>query len=358
MQFIFILYYLFRKEEAKMIEREKLKNIFKTLLENSSTVDNFLANSERVKRKIMKGIIFSSLNESDFFEVRDEVLKESVFDPINDTRSEDIFDNNGKMKSEVKEQILFIFNSWKEKTNIDFEISAIKMIGSMTGFQYTKTSDIDINVILKLKDEEKINELRKILPNGNMLENTNHPINFWIGIDSDKQAIDSKRFENIYNIVSDEWEKKSDKKDIKVPYAYVMEISKFFMDGFDLAISETERDAGESLIYLDYDTKKQELHEKDKKEMLSKKATELKADIDRLKIGKHMLRSFMVEGYEDIPFKVSINYENEDPRYSMNSMVYKAIERLGYHKKKIPDAIILAMDTIKKIEKYLALEAE
>ena len=66
----------------------------------------------------------------------------------------------------------------------------------------------------------------------------------------------------------------------------------------------------------------------------------------------------MVQGYEDMPFKVSINYQHEDPRYSMNSMVYKAIDRLGYHDEKLPNAIKKASDTIKKIEAYLATEVE
>lgn len=341
-----------------MIEKEKLKSTLKTLLENSSSVDNFLASSEPIKRKLLKGIIFSSLSEHEFFQARDEVLRESVFDPINKTRCEVLFDSNDKMKNDAKKQILNILDTWKKSSEIPFEMVSLKLVGSITGFQYNATSDIDVNLIIKLEKDQDIMKLRKVLPNGNLLTGTSHPVNFWIGTEIEVKDQDFKRYENIYNILTDEWEKKSDKKDIKVPYSYVMEVSKFFMDGFDLAISECERDVGESLIYLDYDSRRHELHEKDKREMLSQKLTELKADMDRLRIGKHILRSFRVEGYEDMPFKISINYENEDPRFSMNDMVYKAIERLGYHERKIPNAIKLAEDTIRKIEKYLVTEVE
>jgi len=136
-----------------------------------------------------------------------------------------------------------------------------------------------------------------------------------------------------------------------------MELAKFFMDGFDLALSETERDIMEAEVYMSYDSKKQDLSEKEKRDYLSGKLNEIRADVDRLKIGKHILRSFMVEGYEEMPFKVSIQYEHEDPRYSMNSMVYKAIERLEYNEK-IKEAINKASAMIRTIEDYLATEME
>ena len=40
-----------------------------------------------------------------------------------------------------------------------------------------------------------------------MLEGTSHPINFWVGTPDDPQATETKRFENIYNLLTDTWEK-------------------------------------------------------------------------------------------------------------------------------------------------------
>jgi hypothetical protein len=226
----------------------------------------------------------------------------------------------------------------------------------MSGFQFNNTADVDLNLIVEVDDPEtQIKILRKMLPNGNYLNSTSHPINFWVGTMDDPAATETERFENIYDLQTDKWLKKSDKNNTKVPYSYVMELGKFFMDGYDLSISETERDVMEAEVYMSYDTKKIDLSEKEKRDYLSGKLNELRADIDRLKIGKHILRSFSVEGFEGMPFKVSIQYENEDPRYSMNSMVYKAIERLGYHKK-ISDEINKANGMIKSIEEYLSTE--
>jgi hypothetical protein len=342
-----------------MNEKEILKQALNSLLEKVGS-EHLISSSEPIKRKIKKGLIYKSISEEEFYEIQNEVLKESlmesVFDPIQNTRSVELFDENEVMKPEAKNQIMSILNTWKEQTEIEFEIVEARLIGSMSGFQYNNTADIDINLFITLENEEDIWKLRKVLPNGNNLEGTSHPINFWVGTSDDPQATDTKRFENIYNLLTDTWEKKSEKKDIKVPYAYVMEIAKFFMDGFDLAISETERDIVEVEIYMSYDPSKQQLSEKEKREFISGKLNELRADVDRLKVGKHILRSFMVQGYEGMPFKVSINYKHEDPRYSMNSMVYKAVDRLGYHDEKLPNAINKASEVIKKIEAYLSTE--
>jgi hypothetical protein len=334
--------------------KETLKEALQLMLEKSGSESVFKTNAEILKRKVIKKLIYPDINEQEFEDIKKEVLRESVFDPIQNTRSEDVFGQDEKIKTEVKDFIIKILNDWREQVETKFEVKHLTMVGSMTGFQYNKTSDVDVNVITNISDKEQLTKLRKMLPNGNPLPGTSHPVNFWIGGTED--VLTPARFENIYNIVIDEWEKKSDKKDIKIPYPYIMEVSKFFMDGFDLAMSECDRDILEVETYMSYDPTKQQLSEKEKREFIAGKVAELRTDVDRLKIGKHILRSFMVEGYNDMPFKVSINYEHEDPRYSMNSMVYKMIDRLGYTDK-ISTQVSKALNTIKSAEKYLATEA-
>jgi hypothetical protein len=333
---------------------KELKETLQVMLEKSKDPAAFKANSEILRRKIEKKIIYPDITEEQFKELKAEVLRESVFDPIQNTRSEDVFDNRDVIKKEVADFIVKTLNDWRNQLEVKFEVRNLFMVGSMTGFQYNKTSDIDINVFTDIQDEKIVNKLRGMLPNGNPLPGTNHAVNFWFGGANDE--IKAKNKENIYNIMTDNWEKKSEKKDIKIPYPYIMEVSKFFMDGFDLAISECERDIIELNIHMDYDPSRQQVTEKEKREFVSKKVDELKADIDRLRVGKHILRSFMIQGYEDMPFRVSINYEHEDPRYSMNAMVYKMIDRLGYHDDKIPTQIKKAAEAIKKAEAYLSSE--
>lgn len=341
-----------------MTQLKQLKDLLEKIHDKVENEKDFISSSEPILRKIQKGLIFPSITEENFLSVRSEILLESVFDPIQNTRSEDLFDENEIMKPEAKEQIMTILNEWRSHLDFKFEIVHLRLIGSMSGFQFNNTADVDINLVVELEDpKNQIWSLRKTLPNGNFLEGTSHPINFWVGTADDPQATSTDRFENIYDLLTDTWEKKTGKSDIKVPYSYVMELAKFFMDGFDLSLSENDRDIMEAEVYMSYDSSKQDLSEKEKRDHLSGKLNEIRANIDRLKIGKHILRSFMVEGYEDMPFRVSIEYENEDPRYSMNSMVYKAIERLEYVEK-IKSSIDKGKKMIESVENYLSTEME
>jgi predicted nucleotidyltransferase len=335
-----------------MENKELLKTSLKSLLETSANKEDFISASEIIRKKIKKGLAYKDISESVFETIRNEVITESIFDPINETRSEVVFSKEDVMKPEIKTMILKIFEDWKKNLDVNFEIKEMRMIGSMTGFQYSNVSDIDINVITSLNDGESIWKVRKMLPNGNKVPNTNHEINFWVGEENEAAGLELKRFENVYDIKEDKWIKKSDKKDIKVPYPYVMELAKFFMNSYDLTLSETDRDMSEIKIYMDYDPNKQDIKKEEQAGFISRKLDELKSDIDSLKMGKQILRSFMVEGYEGAPFRVSISYEHEDPRYSMNSMVYKMVDRFGYLEK-ISDKIDEAKKLIITTEEFL-----
>jgi hypothetical protein len=54
-----------------------------------------------------------------------------------------------------------------------------------------------------------------------------------------------------------------------------------------------------------------------------------------------------------MPFKVSINYQHEDPRFSMNSMVYKMCDTFGYIEKVSSKAKELGI-FVKEVETLLA----
>ena len=45
-----------------------------------------------LKEKIEKNIIYPGMSLNLFEEIRNDIIKESVFDPIQNTRSEDLFD--------------------------------------------------------------------------------------------------------------------------------------------------------------------------------------------------------------------------------------------------------------------------
>jgi hypothetical protein len=343
-----------------MNDKQLLKETLQNMLRKVGP-ENLVSSSEPIKRKIQKGLIYPTISEGVFYQVQNDVLMEnlmeSVFDPIQTTRSPELWGEDEVMRPEAKAQIFKVIEDWKEQMNVPFTITKMTMIGSMTGFQYNKNSDIDINVWTDLSDGKGIWTLRKNLPSGNYLEGTHHEIALWAGEAGENAAVDMKRFENVYNLLTDEWEKKTEKNDIKVPYPYVMELSKFFMNSFDLTLSQADRDISETKVFLDYNPDRQDITLKEKVKLITDKLVDLRADMDSLKMGKHILRSFMVEGYEDMPFKVSINYQHEDPRFSMNSMVYKMCDTFGYIEKVSSKAKELGI-FVKEVEELLSQMAD
>ena len=328
-----------------MTDKKLLKKTLASLYEKNPSMDAFNAITEAMKRKIDKKLIYSSITEETFYAIKEEVISESVLDPIQNKRSEALFGDDETMRPEALEFIRKTAKDWMDQLDIKFNVVEMNGVGSTMGFQYRDNSDVDVNIFTDLEGEN-LSKVRKLLPNGNMLPGTKHPLNFWIGNIADKK---DKNFEGVYDIINNKWVKKPEKSSHEFPFPYILELSKFFMNAFDLSLSQYERDKGEINIYRELSPEKQQISQKEIDETLSRKLVDLKADLDMLRMGEHILKSFMREGYE-FPFKVNIEYKSEDPRYSVNSLVYKMVERYGYQEK-LGNAISEARGIISSFEK-------
>lgn len=285
-----------------------------------------------------------------------ENLNESILDPVNFVRCQEIFNDNDTMKDEVVKFIKNTFELWYKQLNTElktFNIEGYKAIGSSTGFQYTDSSDLDIQVMVSMKDGHEFSETRKtirILPNGNNVPGTSHPVNYFL-VDV-KNPTDLIKVENLYNINTEEWEKKTELNSIEVPVLYVREISRLFTDSFDLLMGRFDRD----LEYLKDATKLnpeiQSISDNEKKATIDKCITHLKADIDSMKLADQLIHGFRLQAYDDKNFfHVSINYMNDDdPRFSMNEAIYKSLDKFQY-REKLWEKINEGRKLIEKIEK-------
>lgn len=262
-----------------------------------------------------------------------EELTESVLDPVQKTRCLEIFDSTEKMLPEVKNFIVETFKKWKDELdNVSFTIDGIYLIGSSASFQYTETSDVDITIVSHDFNEEENWEVIRILPNGNNLPNTEKPVNYFI-----RNELVERLAENIYDIQNDEWIKKTSPEDISIPHSYILELAKFFMNAIDLTVSEFERDKTAYLEYKALDPEKVEITEEEKTDVMNKKMEELKADLDSIRIGNHLIRGFVHDAYdsEEKYFRVNIEIPNLTlaPQKSVNNLVYKCLEKYGYRDK-------------------------
>ena len=279
------------------------------------------------------------------------VVLESILDPINKTRCIDIFDKNDNMHENVRKFIMDIVEKFKEHVNFPLNIRNIYMIGSSTGYQYSLTSDIDIEIELGITEQQKW-DIIPIVPKGTLLPGTQKPLNLFILCKD--ESYDFDKAENVYDIVRNKWAKKTGKKDLKVPYQYIKDLASFFMNGCDLSISAYERDLREIDEYMALDPEKQEISVKEKFEAIDRKLIDLKNDVDQMKMAHHVIFAFENEGYDGKPFKISIQgIDDPDPRYSINNLVYKMLDKHGYNEKMLK-IVKDGRAKVKEIEKYIS----
>jgi len=142
----------------------------------------------------------------------------------------------------------------------------------------------------------------------------------------------NKKSGAIYDILKDKWIREPSvdkKKDVFNNFKAVTEIARFFILGVNAVIAEYEMDKQSLKIYENYDDKDDEI-----RAVKEHKEFELKADLDCLYIAKHILKSLRKEAYtSDKLLKIKTDIKVKDSDTSINNLIYKYVEKLGYFDK-------------------------
>ncbi len=257
-----------------------------------------------------------------------DYLNESALDSIKNDLSPDLWSNN-KIKSSAKSFIINRLKTWL-KTLTSKEISNIFLLGSMAGYQYSPDADIDVNFVVDVTKERMI-EIGKLLPNGNNLPNTNHPINYYI---ANEIKAEWKKSGPIYDMLKEKWivkPKKESKKDTVQNYKAVSEIGRFFITASEAVIAEYNMDVANYEAYDSYLETADEHEEKEVKELIRQKLYEIVADIDSVFVLKHMIKGLRKEGFEsELSIEISTEIKIKGSNTSINNLIYKYLEKLGY----------------------------
>ena len=255
-------------------------------------------------------------------------IKESALDPIEKTLSSEIFiEGKEIIKGKVKNHILDNFLKWFIKMGYDKKnIKSIYIIGSGIGYQYTEVSDLDVSVEVNL-EIEAVKKLWPLLPNGHVIPDTKRPINYYLTVDKS----DVENADNAYDLQNDRWIKKPSKEKSNVPFSYLTEVARFFTAGLQSTMAEYEQDKYELEMYKKYDATKEKFEKKEIEDLIANKETEVKADIDALRIASHVVKAFRNEAFrEDNPFEISIEIKIKRPNFSINNLIFKLLEGYGY----------------------------
>jgi hypothetical protein len=94
-----------------------------------------------------------------------------------------------------------------------------------------------------------------------------------------------------------------------------------------------------------------DISEEEKDKAVDAAINNFKASIDGLRLGVQLIYGFLLEAYDENKFfHVSIQYSSDDPRFSMNNLIYKTLDRFEY-REKMWDLIKEGREFLKKIKK-------
>ena len=251
---------------------------------------------------------------------KDKLILESILDPAQDKLNPMIWDENKKMKPEVRKQLL------------DMVLSKIKnpvhifMFGSNTGYNYTPESDIDTHIQVQGSQDEA-DRLFNTFPKDFKIGSA--PVQFYVYVGDEISGSQGKGA--IYDLVNDKWIREPKKDELQIPYSYAIEVSKMFMSGIDNSIMEINADISEKKMYETLMNTAKEEEKKEIQERMKFKDEEIQAKLDSLHILSQMLWNERTNSYKvmDLDLFVNTGYGN----YSISTMIYKILEKFQYRAK-------------------------
>lgn len=262
-------------------------------------------------------------------------LKESILDIPRKDYCGNILNDNGKMKDEVLSQIKDTINLWKEQINFDFKIKGIEAKGSLLSKRYNNTSDLDVSILTNMT-EDQVNEVYSILPKGENIKGTEHPIDFYLLGENDK--VEEKNLDNIYDVMNNKWIKRTEEYENEIPTDYLIQVCNFYINGCVIALNNYKNDKTLLEYYKSLDPESHDISKEEKVSIIEDKKRDLKADLDSLRIALHMITSFRTEAYEEAPFNINIEIKSDNPHNSINEQLAKILEKFGI-REELRDAV-------------------
>lgn len=127
---------------------------------------------------------------------------------VHDILNPKIWDDNNKLKFDVKQALMKIIEEFKSNLIIPLDIIDARIVGSNASFNYTQYSDIDLHLVSNFSQLEDNTELLKALYNSER-SNFNKSYNIKIkGIDVEiyvEDVLDANISNGIYSIFNDCW---------------------------------------------------------------------------------------------------------------------------------------------------------
>ena len=308
----------------------------------------FISNTRKILDAIPKEKLYWDGKEYDVKQVDPIIedddlmdLRESILDIPRKDYCKDVLTKDDKLKPAVLEQIKSTVDKWKKQLDLDFEITAVEAKGSLLSKRYNDTSDLDVSIFTDLP-KDKINEILDIIPKGENIKGTEHPLDFYVL--GEGETVDEDNLDNIYDILKDEWIKRTRDYDNEIPTDYLIQVCNFYINGCVIALNNYKNDKTLLEYYQSLSSQTHEISDDELNSIVEEKKRSLKADFDALKMALHMITAFRLEAYEDEPFSISVEIKSNNPHNSINEQLAKILEKFG-----IRDELRDAVDECKKL---------
>lgn len=163
----------------------------------------------------------------------------SILDPLQKQLAVDIWDERMKLRPELRKQILDKLFSVLDKNNID----GMYIIGTATGYQYTESSDIDINVSVREYDLSMRDAVNKI--NGFLSYGGRHPVMFNIKQNTGNEEMWQDAAFGVYNVLKDDWTKLpppvESYRDPNIAYKQEIDYARIIAEDFNRRLEQFKR---------------------------------------------------------------------------------------------------------------------
>jgi hypothetical protein len=157
-----------------------------------------------------------------------------------DSLNPKIWDNNDMLNKEVREKLLGVANEFIEFLGVPILIEDIIFTGSLSNYNWSKYSDIDLHVVADFTQfsDELLPLYQELFKVKKTLFNTDHDIKIF-GYEVELYVQDSNEAHfssGVYSVLFDEWSNKPKKENVKIDKNLIREKSKQWMEIIDTAL--------------------------------------------------------------------------------------------------------------------------
>ena len=169
-----------------------------------------------------------------------------------------LMDDEGyKMRPEIRDSLLKIVEDYEEFVDIDLDIEDIILTGSLSNFNWSEFSDVDLHILIDFEDPSESIE-KKYLDSRRIIWNSLRDVNVK-GFESEIYVQDSKEqhfASGMYSVMYNDWVVKPEEKEVVLDSHKILSKSKQWMDMIDHIEDNMERTSPNELMQTVDDLKR------------------------------------------------------------------------------------------------------